>query len=569
MGMGATNTIERVMASVGSGTPQEPVFQACKDLENGGILLALPALLALGLLRHTREYFSLPNGFYGIDSIFTLLAFMALSRIKTAEDLRYTPPGEWGKLLGLDRIPEVKTLRKKIAILSNLKKEAAWNAHLCKDWMDASPESSGVLYIDGHVRVYHGSQTELPRHYISREKLCQRATSDYWVNAADGQPFFKINKAIDPGLIKVINEDIIPKLTLNIPNQPSKEDLESDPFLHKFTLVFDREGYSPDLFKNLREQRIACHTYHKFPGDSWPEHEFAPHQVSLPMRELPNTMLAERGTQLSNGLWVRECRKLSDNGHKKGHQTSILSTDYKSTLLPIAAGMLSRWSQENFFKYMRENYNLDKLIDHQTSPVDENTKVVNPSYRELEGKIKSLAASLSRTLAAFGSCSLDDTIDEKNIKEYEGKKSNLLEKVNSQREELNALKINRKKTQRHILFKELPQEKQFRQLSTHSKHMLDTIKMISYRAETAMANIIQEHMGRINDSRAMARSIYTQTVDLMPIPEKNELHVRMHHATNKMSDEIVRSLCAELNETKTTFPGTDLRLVYSLVSDPI
>jgi hypothetical protein len=114
MGMGATNTMDRVAASIGAVRNVPVVFTPCMDVPSGGVLLALCALLAVGLLRHTRAFFRLPGGYYTLEGIFLLLAFMALSRIKTIESLRYCAPGEWGKLLGLDRIPEVRTLRGKI-----------------------------------------------------------------------------------------------------------------------------------------------------------------------------------------------------------------------------------------------------------------------------------------------------------------------------------------------------------------------------------------------------------------------------------------------------------------------
>ena len=70
--------------------------------------------------------------------------------------------------------------------------------------MHQDPDQASVLYIDGHVRVYHGEQTQLPKHHVTRQKLCLRATTDYWVNAMDGQPFFMVNQVVDPGLIEVI-----------------------------------------------------------------------------------------------------------------------------------------------------------------------------------------------------------------------------------------------------------------------------------------------------------------------------------------------------------------------------
>ena len=106
-------------ASVGllNGAPIEFELVKVKDVPDGGVLFALPALLLLGLLNKSREIFWMAEGFYPLESIFILLALIALARIPSLEALRYVAPGEWGKLIGLDRIPEVRTLRQKIAEL--------------------------------------------------------------------------------------------------------------------------------------------------------------------------------------------------------------------------------------------------------------------------------------------------------------------------------------------------------------------------------------------------------------------------------------------------------------------
>ena len=357
--MGATNVLGRIASSLGELGATELMFTTCLDVPYAGVLLALPALLVNGILHNTEKYFQLPKGYYRLDSIFLLLAFMALSRIKTIEQLRYVSPGEWGKLLGLDRIPEAKTLREKIGILASDNKPFIWAADLSQEWMDASPDDASVLYIDGHVRVYSGRQTKLPRHYVAREKLCLRATVDYWLNAMDGQPFFLINKAVDPGLIKVLEEDIVPKLLDYVPNQPSDEELTAINKLHRFTLVFDREGYSPEFFLKMREEyNIACLTYHKYPGDDWDKDEFEEISIQLNSGNIVTMKLAERGSYIGKKIWVREIRKLSKNGH----QTSVLSTDYNSDIIPLAAAMFAIWSQENLFKYMREQLNINRLF---------------------------------------------------------------------------------------------------------------------------------------------------------------------------------------------------------------
>ena len=298
MGMGARNVLDRVAASVGELTAVAPVFQAAADVPNGGVLLALPALLAVGLLHQAHRYFQLPKGYYGLESLFVMLALLALARLPSLEQLRYCAPGEWGQLLGLDRIPEVRTVRQKLALLADQHQAHAWSAELCAQWMGEAPEQAAVLYVDGHVRVYHGSQTPLPRHYVARQKLCLRATTDYWVNALDGQPFLVLNQAVDPGLLQVLEHELVPRLEKEIPHQPTAAQLEADARLHRFTLVFDREGYSPAFLRTLKDKRIACLTYHKYPGEDWSPEEFSPCPVKLASGACVEMQLAERGTFL-------------------------------------------------------------------------------------------------------------------------------------------------------------------------------------------------------------------------------------------------------------------------------
>lgn len=103
-------------------------------------------------------------------------------------------PGELGKVIGLDRAPEVRTLRQKIGLMAESGTPGEWMRELSAKWMEDDPDEAGYLYIDGHVRTYHGSGALLPRRYVSRERLCLRGTTDYWVNDAIGRPFFVVSK---------------------------------------------------------------------------------------------------------------------------------------------------------------------------------------------------------------------------------------------------------------------------------------------------------------------------------------------------------------------------------------
>jgi predicted nucleic acid-binding Zn-ribbon protein len=397
---------------------------------------------------------------------------------------------------------------------------------------------------------------------VARQKLCLRATTDYWVNAMDGQPFFVLNQAVDPGMLKVLEHEIVPRLEKEIPNQPTPEQLEADAKLHRFTLVFDREGYSPVFIRTLKKKRIACLTYHKYPGADWPPEEFFPCRVKLASGACVEMPLAERGTLLGGKVWVREIRKLTESGH----QTSVLSTDYHSKPEPVAAAMFARWSQENFFRYMREHYGLDRLVDYATEEIPDTTRVVNPEYRRLDGQVRSKRGHLTRKLAAFSAMGLKGEIEPKKVAAFEQKKAQLRERIEGLTKELDELKDRRKAVEHHITIAELPEEERFKQLSTQSKHLIDTIKMVAYRAETAMVQMAREKMHREDDARSLLRALYSTEADLLPDENAGTLTVRVHHQANRCGDEVIRHLCTELNQTETIFPGTNLRLVYELVS---
>jgi hypothetical protein len=563
MGVGAQDTEGRVLASLGKGGPVDSRFEPCADVPKAGVLVALPALLASGLWVHTEKHFQLPAGYYGLVHVFLLVAFLALARVKALEGLRYNAPGEWGKVLGLDRIPEVRTLREKLDLLGQGEKVAQWAGQLSRQWMAEDPQSAGTLYVDGHVRVYHGQAARLPKHYVARQRLCLRATTDYWVNAMDGQPFFVVHQPVDPGLLKVLEQEIIPRLEQEVPNQPSAEQLAADPTLEKFILVYDREGYSPDGLKRCKERRIGCLTYHKHPGPDWPLEEFKPVKVKLAYGNEEKLMLAERTTVLSNGLVVREIRHREGSGH----QTSILCTSQRLSTGLAAGGMFGRWSQENFLKYMREHYALDRLLSYQVDAMDETTLVVNPAWRKLDRAVRSLRGKLAPKLAHFGAMNLAGPIEPKAVESFLKKKAALQQEIQTLQTQLQERKAELAPVAHHLPLGQVPQSERFDRLSSGSKDLVDTIKLVAYRAETAMAHVLREALpaGRQGEERRLLQSLYASEADLIPDEAAGTLTVGLHYPANAMLGRAAAQLCEELTATETVFPTTKLRLVYELV----
>ncbi len=563
MGIACTRENERVLTSLGKLSGVDPVFNPQVDVKFAGVLFALPALLGNGLLKFSDRFFNFSAGYYTLESLLMTIAFAVLLRIKTIEQIRYQDPGEMGKILGLDRIPEVKTLRSKIKSLSNDGDPAGWSKELAILWMDANPELAGILYIDGHVRVYHGKQTKLPRRYVSREKLCLRGITDYWVNDALGQPFFVVSETATSGLLSVLRKEIVPQLITDVPGQPGDLELEENPCQYRFGMVFDREGYSPAFFKEMWSKRISCYTYRKYVTADLPEKEFVEKEVVFPNGERALMKIAERGVYYpKEKLWLREIRKLTESGH----QTALITTDYLNEAPAIAGYMFSRWSQENFFKYMMQHYGIDRLIDYEFETMDEPIKVVNPRYRELDSQIRSFNGKLSRKKISYADLVLDGDIEDKKVKDFVKEKAEIREEIDKMENKIVNLKKHRKEAGKHILFTELPEKEKYKKKKKETKQFVDTIKMIAYRAETSIVSILREFVLKHDEARSIACQIFSTDADIEPDDQKQELRIKIHNMSNPLHNRYVKKLCTVLNESETIFPGTNLRLVYDLIS---
>jgi hypothetical protein len=556
MGMAVTRIDERVFAAVGMGGNGQPAFGNHEAVCGAGVLFLLPALLEQGLLK-TREVYRFPdNHYYGLVSVVLTLAFMALSRIKNPEQLKGCKPGEIGKIIGLDRSPEVKCLRGKIKLLSSQKQTQQLNRLLIDDWYGPASEEELFIYIDGHVRIYHGSKANLPAKFVSRQKLCLNATTEFWVNDRKGMPIMMVTGELTEKLAQSIENLIIPELqkTRLLPAPvPAEDNVQPE-----LTVVFDREGYDIPFFKRLWDNyRIAVLTYRKNVRDIWPENSFE--SIDVTVLDLTVKMqVCEREVTLG-GMVLREIRRLTGNGH----QTSII-TNNRFINTAIAAGrMFGRWSQENFFRYMIMDYDFDKMIEYGIQPLDEKKEVVNPGYRKLNHKLKKAkekTARLEAKLLRVVEEGLQTELDK--MQPLLQKESDLAEKITQCRQHQEQILAERDKLPPRITLKEMPEETRYNQLTPESKMLMNIIRMICFRAETAVANILAEYMQNGNEKRTLVKNIIETNADIVEYRENKTLTVKLHCLSANRFNEAAAKLAEVLNQTQTIFPDTQLRLIF-------
>lgn len=557
IGTACTRADERVEAAFGLTTSASTRFESVSDVPMAGLLAGLPALCANGLLSGLDKHLSLPKGFYSALHILLTLAFMALGRIRRPEGLRHIPPGEFGKVIGLDRVPEVRTLREKTGLLAANGQIQAWMQDLSKSWMQADPDEAGYLYVDGHVRVYGGDVANLPRRFVSRERLCLRGTTDYWVNDCLGRPFFVVSKAVTEGMGEALLNDIVPELLKSVPQQPTQKELDDDPQLHRFVIVFDRECSNYKLISQLWEQRIGAITYRKNVKDKWPTEEFVEEVVPVLGGDSTKMKLAMRQTTLCSGkqsIPVTEVRRLTDTGH----QTAIITTAKTLGNTKIASRMFARWCQENFFAYMMQHYDIDGLIEYGAQEIPGTTLVINPKWRTLEKTIKQVRLTEKKHQARLAQYTFKEDHEVQ-------KKAECVESVQALQAELDVLRASRKETPKKVTIESLPKEQRPTELLPLSKQFSDTVKMIAYRAETAMVAMLRKYLNKEDEARALVRMLFVSSGDIEPNEQSNTLTLKIHRMATPAHDKALGSLLTDLTDQAFCHPETGAKMIFRLV----
>jgi len=559
---------ERALARFGLlGEGAAPVFTAGARYPLAGLLLALPALEDTGLLACARTvYGRLRNGFYRLQVMLILGVFTALLREPRAEGATRIDTRALGRVLGLDRAPEVKTIRRKLAELAAAGKAADLQMAIARHHAAARPDQLGFFYIDGHTRAYFGTR-EVQKMHVARLKFPGPGTEETWVTDAAGDPLLVVMAQPSTSLAGQIR-GLLPQL----------RDLAGQA---KVTLCFDRGGWSPDLFADIIDAGFHLLTYRKndggtelpaLPGEafataSWTGDDGRQHQYDL--AESAAELTIGKGRHKGRVLALRQVTRRKPGRGGADRQVHILTTRPAGDL--PAAGviyrMTSRWREENYFRYARTHFALDALDSYTAVPDDPERLVPNPAkktaadaVRTAEKAIAQAEAARQEKLAALRSPApgTSTLITNKMLARLDAP-------VDAARARLEAVRAAAKATPAKIpLSQHNPGQVR---LDTETKLITHAIRMAACNAETILARALNGHYARAADEAfALIREALTASGDI--IPADGVLHVRLDRLTAPRRTRALAALCAQLNTSQTRYPGTTLTLHYEVKEHP-
>lgn len=388
------------------------------------------------------------------------------------------------------------------------------------------------------MRAYSGKR-KIGKAYVTTRKSIMPAETDYWVNLSNGQPLVVVHAVAHEGLTKMMKA-VIDEVKLVVGDR-------------RPMIGFDRGGWCKALFRMLVAEGFDRLTYRKEPLSNWGDERFHERSCKIDGHTI-KYQLAD-GTFQKKG-WPRlRCIAVK---RKDGRQTQILCNRYDIDPVELAYRMFGRWKQENWFKYMGEEFALDVLADYGTEPDDPDRPVVNPAWRKLDKEVKAARAKLRKAEAAYGRVSLSNASSRR--------RKRCAAEVEEARMAFERLCQERRDCSRKVRLGDVSDGDPVK-LSYERKLLTDTIKMCAYDAETQLVEMLDGIFRRNEyEGRAVVREIFQTPGDLTLSP--GELHIHLEQLSAPRYTEAMMSLCERVNALDMTLPETNLRLCFQVKPRP-
>jgi transposase-like protein len=554
---------ERVLARWGLlGEGATPVFAPGARYPLAGLLLALPGLEATGLLATARAtYRRLRDGFYGLDVMLLVLVFLALLREPRAEGATRVPPGDLGRVLGLDRAPEVKTIRRKLGELAAAGKAGEWMLALARHHAAARPDALGFLYVDGHTRVYTGTR-QVQKTHVARLKFPAPATLETWVTDAEGDPLFVVLAEPSASLASELVR-LAPQLRAIVGAG------------RRTTVCFDRGGWSPAVFADLIEAGFDILTYRKGSIPDLPDAAFTTITFTDDRARERTAQIADGTTELAitdgkrkgQTVALRQVTRRKPDRHGALRQTHILTSRTDLTAAQVAHRMFSRWREENYFRYARTHFDLDALDSYAATPDDPDRAVPNPARAATKTAVTDAEIGLAEAETARDTAllALRTPAPGQSVLISNQILNALSEPVEAARNHLDRAQSAHKATPARVRLGDLAPDMVV--LDTETKLITHAVRMAAYNTETTLASALHGHYARADDEAyTLIREALAGSGDIHP--RDGVLHVRLDPLSAPRRTTALATLCEQLNATRTRYPGTDLILNYEMKPHP-
>jgi len=362
-------------------------FSEPRETRYAGALMLYAALGQIdvwGVFRQLGADVGPARRFDWAQTLATIVFCFAL-RFRSIEDFKNVRRRDFGTLIGQDHGPSVPSMRTKIKALAESADPVAISRGLFQRYLAIEPVWEGLYYIDGHFCPYYGTHPT-PRGWDSKRGVAVPGHTDVYIHDAKGRALFFFSQPLNDSLARAIPAAV--------------EEIRRAHGAGPFTIIFDRGGYSGDAFRYLEAQGIGFITYLKGrkARRRYAEKLFRPGWFFFE-GERHVYHLFEKKTRIAGTGLVRTVLFQGDDDHQIPVLTNLAPS---SKAAKVVHCLKLRWRQENDFKYLREHYAIDQIIQYGAEEETQDRLVLNPRRKVVKEEVRALTLQLQALEAELG-----------------------------------------------------------------------------------------------------------------------------------------------------------------------
>lgn len=516
------------------------------ELERGlwsayaGGLLFVPLIKRYHFLEKIKEVIDIPTyEGYSLQQLCLTFFYFDVFEFRSIEDFKTVYPEEYGPLTGKANSPSIYTLRRFLHKVRKLKKGEELIEEFSKEYLRSGLVQWGVLYIDSHFLPYYGMIVITMGWHGVQDKALKGSYQ-----------FLAVDEKFNPFLflLRPSSEDLLEKIPELI-EKARKLGSEVGIDVEDLTVVFDREGYSAELFRKLNEMqpKVNFITWAKYMNrwvDDYKDDQFNKSvMIQYEIQDEEEIKYFETERMMNKYGKIRTL--IIESGHRK-KRSAIFTNDNNTDGGRIIQLICRRWGHETLNKTQKWDHKMDYHPGYVDEELEEQPLVENPKLKELKKQKANVVSKLNGLRIRFAQKTFAQAKDEASWKELKEKNNDLCMEMDSLQTQETLVDLEIDKFPKEVRFDEAHDGKQLMELDYEKKRFLDCIKVFTYMMEKRMCSILSAYYDDPKDIYVILSMIVRRGGEIKL--EEGRLRVRLKGFKNPEVDFAARRLCEDLNQ---------------------
>lgn len=491
---------------------------------------------------------------YSLEELCITFFYFDVFGFHSMEDFKRVYPEEFGLLIGRSYSPSLFTLRRFLHKVRQLEKSEKLIDEFALSYLKTGIAKWGVLYIDGHFLPYYGMYP-ITKGWHGVRKIPMKGSYN----------FIGVDDKFRPWifLVRSSSEDLLQKIPeiLEKAKRIGHEIGLSDEVIEDLIVIFDREGYSAELYRFLdgkdrkdKKRRAIFISWAKY-SDKWVndivEEIFDKNvKVKYAIQKSKEVKYFQTERTMNKYGMIRAI-VIQSGKDKKRAAIYTNAKDSEVGAEKIIKLICRRWGEENLIKELLMKHLINYFPGYVIDELDEQPMVDNPKVSELKKGKASRARELHKLKVQLAEQVLKET-DGTSLEEIKRKQIQLVADITKIDNEILFINQEIEKTPTKVRFDQAHGGERLLKLNYEKKRFLDCIKVYAYNMEKKMCELLSNYYDAKKEFLPALSMIVGRGGHIKL--EQGQLRVQLRRFMNPEIDYAARHICEDLNKMNPVTP---------------